>query len=59
MGASRNGLFKWLGHPKLKDDTWDAFETQYGCLILYYNAASKVKMIRFSTRTTDELKLCE
>jgi hypothetical protein len=59
LGASRNGLFKWLGHPKLKDDAWDAFETQYGCLILYYNAASKVKMIRFSTRTTDELNLCE
>ena len=59
LGASRNSLFKWLGHPKLKDNTWDAFETQYGCLILYYNAASKVRMIRFSTKTTDALNLCE
>ncbi|HEV8282826.1 MAG TPA: hypothetical protein VGQ09_00875 [Chitinophagaceae bacterium] len=59
MGSKRGSLFKLLGNPKLKDDTWDAFQTQYGCLILYYNAASKVRMIRFSTKTTDEVNLCE
>lgn len=59
MGAKRGSLFKWLGNPKLKDDTWDAFETQYGCLILYYNASSKIRMIRFSTKTTDAINLCE
>lgn len=59
LGKKRGSFFKWLGLPKLKDDTWDAFQTQYGCLILYYNSASKVTMIRFSTKTTDEINLCE
>lgn len=59
MGAKRGSLFKYLGNPKLKDSNWDAFETQYGCLILYYNSASKVNMIRFSTDGTDVIKLCE
>ena len=59
MGAKRGTLFKYLGNPGLKDDKWDAFQTQYGCLILYYNAASKVNMIRFSTKTTAEIQLCE
>jgi len=59
MGGKRGSFYKWLGLPKLKDTDWDAFETQYGCLILYYNAASKVRMIRFSTKTTDLINLCE
>ncbi|HEY2720609.1 MAG TPA: hypothetical protein VGI82_02725 [Chitinophagaceae bacterium] len=59
MGGKRGSFFKLLGLPKLKDTDWDAFETQYGCLILYYNSASKVRMIRFSTKTTDNINLCE
>jgi len=59
LGASRNSLFKWLGNPKMKDDTWDAFEMSYGTLVLHYNAAGKVKLIQFSTRGTDALSLCE
>ena len=59
MGGKRGSFFKWLGLPKLKDDKWDAFETQYGCLILYYNSASKVRMLRFSTQKLEEIKICE
>jgi len=59
MGGKRGTFFKLLGNPKLKDKDWDAFDTQYGCLILYYNTASKVRMIRFSTKTTDQINLCE
>jgi len=59
MGASRGSLFKWLGNPKIKDSEWDAFQMAYGTLVLHYNAAGKVKLIQFSTRTTDELSLCE
>jgi hypothetical protein len=59
LGASRNGLFKWLGNPKIKDDTWDAFEMSYGTLVLHYNAASKVKYLQFSNKSTDVLSLCE
>jgi hypothetical protein len=59
MGASRNSLFKWLGNPKIKDITWDAFNTSYGTLILYYNKASKVNKIQFSTESTETINLCE
>jgi hypothetical protein len=62
LGAKRNSLFKFLGNPKIKDDLWDAFDMQYGTLVLHYDvagAAGKVKMIQFSTLTTDNLNLCE
>jgi len=59
MGASRNGLFKWLGLPKIKDVKWDAFQTQYGILILYYNGANKVNKIQFSTKNAETINLCQ
>ena len=59
MGASRGNLFKWLGHPKIKDVSWDAFTTAYGILILYYTKAGKVNKIQFSTRNTETIQLCE
>ncbi len=55
----RNGVFKYLGRPLLKDDTWDAFETAYGLVILHYNKAGKVSMIQLTTKNTETLKLCE
>lgn len=59
MGAPRNGLFKWLGDPQMKDVNWDAFQTAYGLLILYYNKASKVNKIQFSTENANTIRLCE
>lgn len=59
MGASRNSLFKWLGHPKIKDVSWDAFQTAYGTLILYYTKAGKINKIQFSNKSTETLNLCE
>lgn len=59
MGAARNSLFKWLGNVKLKDDTWDAFEMAYGLLVLHYNKAGKVNLIQFTTRSAENLNLCE
>ncbi len=59
MGANRNNLFKLLGHPQVKDVNWDAFETAYGILILYYTKAGKVNKIQFSTKNKDSIKLCE
>jgi hypothetical protein len=44
MGASRTGLFKWLGNPLIKDVTWDA---------------NKVNKIQFSNESTETIKLCE
>lgn len=59
MGASRNSLFKWLGHPKIKDVNWDAFQMSYGILVLYYNKAGKINKLQFSTKSTETLRLCE
>jgi hypothetical protein len=58
MGAPRDGLFKWLGNPKIKDTDWDAFQTQYGTLVLHYEKG-KVKLIQFSTQSTEQLSLCQ
>jgi hypothetical protein len=57
MGASRDGLFKWLGNPKIKDTDWDAFQMQYGTLVLHYEKG-RVKLIQFSTQATEQLSLC-
>ncbi len=59
MGATRNSLFKVLGHPKIKDVNWDAFQTKYGILILHYNKSSKINLTQFSRKTTDTINLCE
>jgi len=59
LGTPRGSLFKTLGNPKMKDATWDAYQTNYGTLILYFNKANKVRMIQFSTYGTDLIKLCE
>lgn len=58
MGASRNNLFKWLGHPKIKDLNWDAFQMAYGTLVLYYKGG-KVSKLQFSTKSSETLSLCE
>ena len=62
LGTKRNSQFKNLGNPKIKDDLWDAFEMQYGTLVLHYDASGpngKVKFFQFSTFNTDQLNLCE
>lgn len=59
MGAARTGLFKWLGNASIKDVNWDAFQTAYGILILYYSKAGKVNKIRFSNQSAETIKLCE
>ncbi|HEX9513740.1 MAG TPA: hypothetical protein VF939_24780 [Puia sp.] len=62
LGSRRGSQFKTLGNPKMKDDLWDAFEMQYGTLILHYDvagASGKVKFIQFSTESTESIQLCE
>ncbi len=58
IGANRDVLFKWLGNPKIKDTDWDAFQMQYGTLVLHYDKG-KVKLIQFSTQGTEQLSLCQ
>jgi hypothetical protein len=59
MGAGRGSLFKVLGYPKMKDISWDAFQTKFGILILYYNKANKINKLQISYKNTDTIKLCE
>ena len=59
MHANRNSLFQWLGAPQMKDKNWDAFQTSYGVLILYYDNADKVNKIQFSTEKANTIRLCE
>ena len=59
FGTSRNSLFNWLGYPLFKDINWDAFQTKYGILILYYNKSGKINKLQFSIRNTETIKLCE
>jgi hypothetical protein len=59
MGAARNGVFKWLGNPLIKDVSWDAYTTEYGILILYFNKANKVNKIQYSNQSTSTINLCE
>ena len=59
IGAPRTGLFRWLGTPQIKDVNWDAFQTSYGVLILYYNSESRVNKIQFSTQSANSIQLCE
>ena len=59
IGASRSSLFKTLGFPKIKDINWDAFQTEYGTLVLYYNKAGKINKLQISSKSTETMKLCE
>lgn len=62
LGTKRGSHFSALGNPKVKDDLWEAYEMQYGTLVLHYDVAGangKVKFFQFSTLGTDMLNLCE
>ncbi len=59
LGLPRNKLFSTLGNPKIKDDTWEAFQMSYGILVVRYNKAGKVYEVQFSTKSTDLLSLCD
>lgn len=59
LGSARGSLFKTLGNPVMKDASWDAYQTNYGTLVLHFNKANKVRLIQFSTNGTSTLKLCE
>jgi hypothetical protein len=59
MGAARGSFFKVLGNPMIKDTNWDAYQTAYGLLLLYFNKAGKVNKIRFSTEKAGSIQLCD
>lgn len=59
MGAARSGLFKYLGAPQIKESKWEAYETSYGILIVYFNKQNRVNKIQFSTKTAKNIHLCD
>ncbi len=58
IGAKRDDLFAWLGNPKLKAEQWEAYQMQYGTLIVYFNSKKLVNKIIMSTKTTEFIDLC-
>jgi len=59
MGAKRGSFFNKLGNPKLSDDTWDAWQMQYGTLVMHYNKLGRVNLIEMSVKGMDVLSLCQ
>ena len=59
MGASRTGLFKWLGNPTIKDVNWDAYSMAYGLMILYFTKAGKINKIQITNQSANTIRLCE
>jgi hypothetical protein len=59
LGGRRGSLFNLLGAPKIKDVNWDAYQTQYGIMIVYYDKAGKINKLQISTKTTESIQLCE
>jgi hypothetical protein len=58
LGAKKGSLFNTLGNPKLKDANWEAYQTNYGLLILYYSNNATVNKIQFSTKSAETIELC-
>lgn len=58
FGTPRASLFSMLGRPKLKDPSWEAYQTEYGTLVMYFDAAGKLNKIQMSSKSTETLKLC-
>lgn len=59
LGAKRGSFFKTFGNPKIKDDSWDAYQMSYGTLVLHYDKAGKVNLIQIATVASEALMLCE
>ncbi|MES1217553.1 MAG: hypothetical protein ABUT20_18735 [Bacteroidota bacterium] len=59
IGQLRKAVIKYFGQPMLKDDAWDAFQTQYGLAVVHYNKLGKVYLIQMTTKSKDTLQLCE
>lgn len=59
LGARRGSFFKTFGNPKIKDDSWDAYQMSYGTLVLHYDKAGKVNLIQMATVVSEALNLCE
>lgn len=58
FGTPGASLFSMLGRPKLKDPSWEAYQTEYGTLVMYFDPAGKLNKIQMSTKSTETLKLC-
>ena len=59
LGTPCSALFSVLGNIKLKDPSWEAYQTEYGTLVLYFDKENKLNKIQMSTRSTETLKLCD
>ncbi|MBP6688120.1 MAG: hypothetical protein KA160_09705, partial [Lacibacter sp.] len=58
LGVKRDDLFVRFGNPKLKDSNWEAYQMAFGIMIVYYNTKGIVNKVILSTKSTEEIDLC-
>lgn len=58
LGAKSDDLFVRFGNPKLKDANWEAYQMAFGIMIVYYNSKGVINKVVLSTKSTDEIDLC-
>ncbi|RXK62080.1 hypothetical protein ESA94_03450 [Lacibacter luteus] len=58
LGVKKAAMFAKYGNPKLKDANWEAYQMAYGIIVVYYNTAATINKIIISTKTTDDIDLC-
>jgi NADH dehydrogenase/NADH:ubiquinone oxidoreductase subunit G len=59
MGAKKGSLFNHLGNPKLKDGNWEAYQTSYGILVVFYSSAGTINRVIISTQSAETIQVCE
>src|ERR1700742_902191 len=47
LGTKRGSHFSRFGNPKIKDDLWEAYETQYGTLVLHFDVAGPNGKVKY------------
>lgn len=58
LGAKSDDLFVRFGNPKVKDANWEAYQMAFGIMIVYYNMKGVINKVILSTKSTDEIDLC-
>jgi hypothetical protein len=58
LGTKSDDLFVRFGNPKMKDANWEAYQMAFGIMIVYYNSKGVINKVVLSTKSTDDIDLC-
>lgn len=59
LGVKKAAMFAKYGNPKLKDANWEAYQMAYGIMVVYYNKAGVINKVIISTKSTEEIDVCD